>query len=472
MRLTPLETAVTKFLDKQGVPVRGEVLVVGLSGGADSVALLDVLVRAAALRGFTVTAAHLDHRLRPASTADARFCADLCARLGVVLETTTADVRASARRLGTSIEGAARNERYAFLQTIRRRQGAVAVAVAHTRDDQAETVLMHLVRGAASRGLGGMRPFTNGIMRPLLGCSRADVLAHLKQYGLPWVEDASNGDRAYLRNRVRLELLPYLERHFNPRIRETLARSAALLGAEAEALRATADELLARAELAATPTEISLNRAALAAAPRALGAQAIRNAIERVGGLQAVGTTHTERLLALAASATASGRLLPLPGRRVARCRFGALSIGPAVAPQAPFTLPLPVPGEVSLPGGVSLTASPWDDSRPSSGPGALIALDDTAGLVVRTRRPGDRVQHRGRQVSLKRYFLDRRVPADVRAGSPLVATEHQVWWVVGQPCERQARSHLVYIEVRDSGTIKGTAEGVADRGRSGEMTQ
>jgi tRNA(Ile)-lysidine synthase len=472
MRLTPLETAVTRFLDQQGVPAHGDALVVGLSGGADSVALLDVLVRSGSARGFTVIAAHLDHGLRPASPADARFCAELCARFGVRLETGTADVRSSARRLRTSLEAAARHERYAFLQEVQRSGSAVAVAVAHTRDDQAETVLMHLARGAASRGLGGMRPFANGVMRPLLGCSREDVLAHLKQYGLPWVEDASNGDRAFLRNRVRLDLLPYLERHFNPRIRATLARSAALLGAEADALSVAADELLARAQLAATPTEVTLDRSALAAAPPALAGLALRNAIERVGGLHGVGSAHTERLLALTVSKRASGRVLPLPGGRVARCRFGALSIGPAVAPPAPFALPLPVPGQVSLPGGLSLAARPWDERRLSSPLGTVIALDDTAGLMVRTRRPGDRVQHRGRQVSLKRYFLDRRVPVDVRTRSPLVATEHQVWWVVGQPCERQARSRLVYIEVRDSGTIRGAVGGLAEGGRGGEMVQ
>jgi tRNA(Ile)-lysidine synthase len=470
MRLTPLETAVTRFLDQQGVPARGDALVAGLSGGADSVALLDVLVRAAPARGFTVIAAHLDHGLRPAAPADARFCADLCARFGVPLETGAADVRAGARRLRTSLEAAARHERYAFLHEVQRHASAVAVAVAHTRDDQAETVLMHLVRGAASRGLGGMRPFANGIMRPLLDCSRADVLAHLKRYGLPWVEDTSNGDCAFLRNRVRLELLPYLERHFNPRIRATLARSADLLGAEADALSAAADGLLERAQIAANPAEMTLKRSVLAAAPRALAGLALRIAIERVGGLQGVGSAHIAHLLALAASPRASGRVLPLPGRRLARCSFGALHIGPEVGPPAPFALPLAVPGQVSLPGGLSLSARAWEESRPPEGPGAMIALDDTAGLMVRTRRPGDRVQHRGRQVSLKRYFLDRRVPADVRARWPLIATERQIWWVVGQPCERQDRSRLVYIEVRDSGTIRGAAGCLADGG--GEMVQ
>jgi tRNA(Ile)-lysidine synthase len=300
------------------MPARGETVLVGLSGGADSVALTDALASLRRRRGFRLVAAHLDHRLRPGSGEDAAFCTELCRRLDVPLRSGAAEVRARAGRERGGLEQAARRERYAFLRRVGEEEGAAVIAVAHTRDDQAETLLLRLLRGAGATGLGGMRPRTGDLVRPLLGVSRQDVLAHLRERGLAWREDPTNADTGHRRNRVRHELLPYLEERFNPGIRAALARTASILADEAAHVRAEAEDLVAgigREDDGA----LVLRRAPLAEAPTAIARAAIRQALAGAGGLARVGALHVERILGLARSKAPSGRRLPLPGGREAR---------------------------------------------------------------------------------------------------------------------------------------------------------
>jgi tRNA(Ile)-lysidine synthase len=240
VRRTALQSGVAQALRSLGHPSAGQRVVVGLSGGADSVALLDVMAALARHRGFTVVAAHLDHALRPDSADDAAFCRDLCAALGVPFRTERKDVAARRRAEGGGLEEAARGERHAFLRRVKDEEGATWIALAHTRDDQAETVLLRLLRGAGGLGLSAMRPRAGDLLRPMLAWSRRDVLDHLAARALAWREDPSNADVSIARNRVRHELIPYLERHFNPAVREALARSAALLAEESDLLASVA----------------------------------------------------------------------------------------------------------------------------------------------------------------------------------------------------------------------------------------
>jgi len=318
VKLPSLVAAVDRALRATGMPSRSATLVVGLSGGADSVALLDALASLRRRRGFRVVAAHLDHRLRPGSADDAAFCAELCRALDVPLRVGRADVRARAARERGGLEQAARRERYAFLRRVRDEEAAFAIAVAHTRDDQAETLLLRLLRGAGATGLAGMRPRSGDVVRPLLAVSRGDVLTHLRERGLAWREDPSNADLAHRRNRVRHELIPYLEERFNPGVRASLARTASVLADEAAHLRGEAEALIA----AISHEEggaLLLRRSALAEAPTAVARAAIRQALVRAGGLARVGAVHVEGILRLARAKAPSGRRLPLPGGREAR---------------------------------------------------------------------------------------------------------------------------------------------------------
>jgi tRNA(Ile)-lysidine synthase len=425
------------------MPAAGSRVLVALSGGPDSVALLDALHRLARELGLDVAAAHLDHGLRPDSDRDRAFCAELCGELCVPLHTGKVDVRERARRTGEGLEGAAREARYAFLRSVRESCGADAIAVAHTRDDQAETLLLRLLRGAGSDGLAGMRVRCGDVVRPLLEVGREDVHRHLRESGRRWLEDPSNADLGFARNRIRHELLPYLEARFNPRARAVLARTAELLADEARELETRIDELYGRC---ARPERggVRLEIGALREVPPALARRLLRRAVEAVGGRKGLSRQHVERVLALARRHR-PGRRLPLPGGRVACFRADSLWLGRPRAPR-PFALDLAIPGRVELPDGRSLVARPYPGSdRQGDG---VTAWPGAEGLTVRTRRPGDRVLLRGRDVSLKRYLLERRVPADLRSELPLVASGPRVLWVAGEAVERAGAGLGVRIEL------------------------
>lgn len=398
-------------------------LVTGLSGGADSVALLHALHALSEREGFRLVAAHLDHGLRPDSARDAVFCRRLCRTLGVPLRIGRADVRARAARDGGGIEEAARLERRAFLEAARIRENAEWIVLAHTRDDQAETVLLRLLRGSGSAGLGAMRTRAGRLLRPMLDVSRQDVLDHLAAHSLSWREDPSNADPAFLRNRVRHELIPYLEGRFNPAVRESLARTASVLGEEADVLAAIAGTIAVRAEDGAA----ILDRATVASAPRAVARIAVRNAVRAAGGLRGVALDHVDAILDLAARPGASGRRVPLPGGRDAAIHFDQIRIARSVPAAPALEAALDVPGRAPLPDGR------WVVARPLRGPGPRATGVPPGPLTLRTRRPGDRVRSAGREISLKRFLMDRRVPAADRDRLPVVAAGRTVVWVEGQ---------------------------------------
>ncbi|HEY7516432.1 MAG TPA: tRNA lysidine(34) synthetase TilS, partial [Vicinamibacteria bacterium] len=370
--------------------------------------------------------------------------ASLCGRLGVPLRTRSADVRARAVRERRGIEDAARRERYAFLGSVLREEGASAIAVGHTRDDQAETLLLRLVRGAGRAGLAAMRARQGNVIRPLLELSRSQVLDHLRRRGLPWREDPTNGDPSFLRNRVRHELLPLLEARFNPGIRASLARTAALLGEETDYLEGLAGDAYA---LSAREDggETVVSCAALRDAPRAVARRVIRRAIASVGGLAAVSGDQVDRVLALASGPASSGRRLPLPGGREAVFSFGEVRFGRRRAPTGPFSFPLRVPGRVVLPQGGTLVAQASQGPASPPGSAAVVAMPE-GDVEVRSRRPGDRVRSGGREVSLKRFLSERRVPADRRSALPVVAVGHRVLWIPGHPVESSPEGHRRFV--------------------------
>ncbi|HYK89481.1 MAG TPA: tRNA lysidine(34) synthetase TilS, partial [Acidobacteriota bacterium] len=229
-KLLPLETETERTLVKYNMLLRGDSVVVAVSGGADSMALLHCLHRLTPRWDLKLCAAHLNHRLRGReSDQDAEFVGSACRELGIPLHSEVAEVGQEAAARKRNLEEMAREIRYEFLRRVARRSGAQKIALGHTLNDQAETVLIRFLRGSGSEGLSAIHPVVDGvIVRPLLGCSRDKILKYLKIRGLCFREDSSNRDLAIRRNRVRHELIPYLEEHFNPRLIETLAASAEL----------------------------------------------------------------------------------------------------------------------------------------------------------------------------------------------------------------------------------------------------
>ena len=308
------------------LPPRGRVAV-ALSGGADSVALLHILLELQG-RGELVVAgvAHLNHQLRGIEADDdERFCSALASTLGLPIEAGRADVRARARDERRSIEDAARVARYEFLARAADRLDAAAVAVAHSLDDQAETFLLRLIRGAGSRGLGGIRPRAGLIIRPLLDIRRLDLRGYLAEKGMVFREDATNADLSIPRNRVRHELLPYLEREFSPGIVEVLAREAASAREDEEKLQAEAIDLAASFVLtdnsaAADPERCSFRLQAeeMRRLPPAIAARVARLALTKLGADRFIGFDHIQRFLDFIETAK-DGAAVSLPGQQAVR---------------------------------------------------------------------------------------------------------------------------------------------------------
>ncbi|HKV36529.1 MAG TPA: tRNA lysidine(34) synthetase TilS [Pyrinomonadaceae bacterium] len=311
---------------KLRLPAANETVVVGVSGGADSTALLLALneLRSASKLSTNICVAHLDHKLRPTSGKDARWVSALAAKLGYECVIGRSKVAEIARANNDNVEQAARQARYAFLERTAKRKSAKYVLTAHTMDDQAETVLMRLMRGSAGAGLGGMeamRPIANGsiqLVRPLLWARRHDTESYCRFRKAEYLVDETNSDPALSRVRVRQQLLPLMQ-SFNNRIVEALSRTAAQLREDRAVLFNGADELLQRAsasggdeegETKAPPLNVKL----LANEPPALRRRALRQWLSEARGsarrLEMVHLLAVEKLL----EGNAGGRTVELPG--------------------------------------------------------------------------------------------------------------------------------------------------------------
>jgi tRNA(Ile)-lysidine synthase len=327
--MSTLFERVRQTVVEQALFADGDALVVAVSGGADSTALALLLRDLAPGLGARVAVlAHLNHQLRPAADADEAFCRDLADRIGVPFASRRVDVRAEQRRRRTSLEDAARTVRYMFLSEVAAVHAASRIAVGHTRDDQAETVLLRLVRGAGPAGLAGIHPRMGQVIRPLLDARRREIEAWLRERGQPWCEDESNADRSIPRNKVRHEVLPGLLDAFGPGVVDVLARQAAVSRDDADWFEMVATETAARLVIE-DGGAVAVERTALGALHPAIARRVVLTALRRVaatglgrrsrGGGAFVGFEHVEAVLALARAGSGA---LDLPGQRV-RCRRG-----------------------------------------------------------------------------------------------------------------------------------------------------
>lgn len=423
-----------------------------LSGGSDSIALahlLRALDAAGELR--LVGLAHLNHQLRPGADADERFCRAAAAALGVPLLVDCEDVRARARTERRSLEDAARTARHAFFERARRHFDADVVAVGHTRDDQAETFLLRLLRGAGARGLAGMHPRRGTIIRPLLECRRTELRAYLESLHVEYVHDETNDDVGIPRNRIRAELLPLLERRFNPAIVDTLADEAAIAREEWRWMQAATAELFA----AVCRREGDVRRidaGALSALPVALARLVVRRAMVEVAGGHPVSFAHVEEALRLGRH---GGPPIDGPGHRMQRVGTDVVltsrAIGVtsrAIGTQAnSFRYLLSIPGEVALVEAgcvVSAETAPTAGAVLGSASVATVRLDRCRGpLAVRNRRPGDRFRPLGLggRKKLQDFFVDRKVARQRRDAVPLVVDESdRIVWVAGYSIDAEFR--------------------------------
>lgn len=235
--LHPFEYRIYQDIIREALPVAGNRLLVGISGGADSMALLHALASLRDALRCTLVAAYIDHGLRPDETPAEWDCVrEAASRLGIDCVRMTTDVRGIAAEKGLSPEHAAREARYRAFAELAGQWSADVLAVAHTADDQAEEVLLRLFRGSGGKGLAGMRPQSGHLLRPMLGVRKREALAYLADKRAGYCHDSSNDDRRFLRNRIRLDLLPLLESEYDPGIRSALLKTAANLGEDEDLL--------------------------------------------------------------------------------------------------------------------------------------------------------------------------------------------------------------------------------------------
>jgi len=396
-----------------------DAVLVALSGGPDSTALLSAL---AAMREEgavrELTAVHVDHRLRAGSHLDADACAEVCERLSVPFRRVRVDVQDG------NVQAEARRARYAALRCEATRVEATRIATGHTQDDQAETVLLRLLRGSGARGLSGIPPRRGVVIRPLIDRSRAEVIRYLRAEGLPFLEDPSNATPRFLRNRVRAEVLPAL-RKLAPTATRALARAADLLRDDERALAAEGRRLA---------TKGSARVSDLLAEPVAVRRRAVRDLWRQASGRRTgLDARQTESVLAILRRRTPTR--IPLSGGFEASVRYGALSIRP-VPPVAPVAdaVRIPGPGVHPIPGGGVLEVG--------------AASEAAWPLWWRGRRPGDRFRPAGGRGSkkLKAWLIDRKVPQEVRDGLRLLADD--AGWVLWIP-ELGARSGKPSVDAR-----------------------
>jgi tRNA(Ile)-lysidine synthase len=445
-------------------------IVVGVSGGPDSLCLLHVLLRLREEYGLWLHAAHLNHGARGAEAdADAEFVAALAGEWNLPLTVERQDVPAIAREHKLAFEEAARRVRYAFLARVAGEVGANRIAVGHNADDQAETVLMHFLRGAGPAGLRGMlpvtpiadyrllEPFTTHpascvVIRPLLEVPRVEIGRYCTEHGLTPRFDRSNLDTTYFRNRLRHELLPVLEA-YNPNVRARLCHSAAVIAADYELLTQLQEEAWVQVVQEERETAIVFDRAGWRALPVALQRATLRQAAYRLRrSLRDVDFVHVESARQVGQRGE-TGAQATLPLGLTLTVGYDTLTVGNTGDTGSPPDEPLlwsADPRPVQLPGATPLPQSDWvlqakvlkewDAAQIAANPDPWTATLDAdrlvEPLVLRPRRQGDRFRPHGMEghsVKLNAFLINLKVPHTWRDHVPLLAAGDEIVWVCGR---------------------------------------
>ena len=449
-----LPDKIIDFADEYDMLPGGGLVIACVSGGADSMCLLEALLEISNDRGFTVGAAHYNHGLRgPESDRDENFVREYCALRGLPLYCGGGDVRVYAQERRLGLEEAARDLRYDFFCTTAANTGAVRIATAHTSDDNAETVIFNMVRGSGAAGLAGIPPVRDIVIRPMLRVSRDDVLGFLSERGIPFVVDSTNSDISFTRNKIRHTIMPPL-REINPRLNEAITAASSLARADEEYMSDLAARFIGeRCGIAAADdgyiynpgsgqeaetykAETTVEIADLLGLPLAVSGRVIR---KLYGGN--LSYNHVCDVLELCRGDNVSAGL-SLPGGSVLR-EYGRIVFNPrdkkAVKGLDPVILLTGVPTNgVHIPGAglkVSCKQVIFDGKIHKAFTSFLFKkLDICGNMTVRSRLEGDKIRLTGRSgtKSLKKLFIEHRIPAAKRQLIPIVADDRGVLAVYG----------------------------------------
>ncbi|MGE0084139.1 MAG: tRNA lysidine(34) synthetase TilS [Desulfococcaceae bacterium] len=429
----------------------GDTVLMGVSGGADSVALVHIFAELTPCFSLRLGIAHLNHCLRgEESDRDEKFVIELAEKLSIPCFTGKKDAEEYRRLHRLSPEESAREIRYAFLEQTAREKGFTRIALGHHADDNAELILMFLLRGSGPSGLSGIPPCREGkYIRPMMELSRSDIMEYLHIKNAEYVTDSSNSDLKYLRNRLRHQLIPHLKTHYNPGIVRTLNRVSEILRDEEQWLSGIAADLFHTVLISEKKGGAELSVSGLGAMPHAAQRRVIRHALACVkGNLRRITFTHTENIFRILQK-DQDLRCLDLPDRiRVTR-KGDSLHIskesetlrnlGKKKPDLAPCFYTVTAPGRIRI----RETGAVLIFSLPEKMPdiqdfGASVAFFDmekaSFPIVIRNFQPGDRFRPLGMQGTqkLKKYFADHKIPQDERAKCPILLSEDRIIWVAG----------------------------------------
>ncbi|MEC4686025.1 MAG: tRNA lysidine(34) synthetase TilS [Nitrospirota bacterium] len=427
---------VNTTIKKHSMLKGGERVLVGLSGGPDSVSLLHILSELREEWRLSLDAIYVDHGLRPEETPyEIDFCTELTERLKVPFSVKKVDVREFSDKENLSIQEAARHLRYLAFEEHAFQIEADRIATGHNADDQAETLVMRLLRGSGPKGLSGIPPVRGPIIRPLIMVERKEIEKYLDEKGIGFVIDTSNLKQDYLRNRLRHEVIPLLKK-YNPNLTGTLCRTANILREENEYMEIAVTKSLMRLISRKTGDKIELFISPLENMEKVILRRALIRAIEETRGLRGIGLEHIEEIISLIRTGSSGSRIYLPGGIRVIK-DYSTLIITSA-APQKLGEHVLEVPGETVLKeAGLVLISSVSNDST-STGDGKKEAVFDfdmlRFPLKVRSRQAGDFFYPSGfgKRKKLQDYFVDEKVPRDVRDSVPLLLSGEDIIWVVG----------------------------------------
>ncbi|CFX10697.1 Lysidine-tRNA(Ile) synthetase [Syntrophomonas zehnderi OL-4] len=425
----------------------GERVIVAVSGGPDSMALLNILKTLSTQLDIELVAAHVNHDLRPEAQAEAEFVAEQSHSLGIPCHIRKINVRELARQEKTSLEDAGRRARYRFFYTLLAEQGAAKIATAHHRDDVAETVLLHLLRGSGIQGLRGIMPQNGELIRPLLAVEKEELIYYLKKNNLNYCWDQSNEDPEFLRNRIRHQLIPLLEQEYNPRIVANLNRLADIAQAENEFLEDETSAYWNRVVEKAEPNTIIFSLPLFSQMPLAVRRRLVMRALAKLGSPGGWEARDVEKILELSEK-PGSAKVIKLKKQLLVNKSYERIIFTKNWSKPQAFCLRIAIPGEVKLPGGSAyyFSVEAAGGSTPDKGDRQeeVIYLDYDKmpqPLVVRSRQEGDVFQPAGfsGHKRLKKYLIEKKVPFWERDLVPVLASqEGKIYAILGH-CVSQA---------------------------------
>jgi tRNA(Ile)-lysidine synthase len=439
---------IKEAIGKNHLLERGEKVVVAVSGGSDSVALLNVLAMLSDEYELSLVVAHINHGLRENAACEEQFVRRMAAEMGVVFECKSVDVTSLKKGTGKGIEEISREVRYDFLNDVAKKHGAQKIALGHNSNDQTETVLMNFLRGSGPTGLKGMLPARDSVyIRPLLCVSRDEIISFLEFHGLPSVTDTSNADPAYLRNRIRHSLIPELKASYNPKLEQSMKSMAEIMRVEDDYMKGVTSKILSEWGRAATDSEISINIPDLVKYHQAIQRRIMKHLLERLTrNSQGIGQTHVRAALNLVCSDHPAA-YVNLPCNIEVRREYNVLVMLKREKSEKEILKNRcnDLRYEVTLPGSVKMTElgktmkfefveSPIDIK--SNGRKIVFMDYDKISLplVIRTVRPGDRIQPLGMKgiKKIKSVFIDEKIPLRHRKGIPLLVDQEAVLWIAG----------------------------------------